>query len=487
VLPAVGVVLLESDYLMSVKYDAIVVGSGPNGLAAAIRLQQQGHSVLLIEGKDQVGGGLRTGELTLPGFRHDVCSAIHPMAIHSPFLSSLPLADFGLEFIHPAIAAAHPFDGEGAAYVTKSIADTAKALGKDEQVYLDLIGPVIENWPFIIDSILAPLRFPGHPFKLARFGLKALRSASAIAKSFSTKEGRGLWAGMAAHSIQPLTNISTAAIGLVLSAAAHIKGWPMAKGGSQAIADALAAYFKHLGGTIQTGKWIQSVDELPPARTVLLDVTPAQMLQIAGHRFNSFYKAQLQRYRYGMGVFKVDWALSGPIPFISEQCRKAATIHIGGTYEEIALSESTASSGKIADKPFILLAQQSLFDDSRAPAGQHTAWGYCHVPNGSVVDMTGVIEQQVERFAPGFRKLILGRHTMNAQQMETYNPNYIGGDINGGIIDIRQLYTRPTLSLTPYRTSDKQIYICSSSTPPGGGVHGMCGYHAAQTVLKDLF
>ena len=472
---------------MPVKYDAIVVGSGPNGLAAAIFLQQRGHSVLLIEGKDQVGGGLRTSELTLPGFHHDICSAIHPMAIHSPFLSSLPLTEFGLEYIHPAIVAAHPFERGNAAYVTNSIGDTAKALGKDEQVYLDLIGPVVEDWPLIIDNILGPLRFPRHPFKLARFGLKALRSASAIANKFSTKEGKGLWAGMAAHSIQPLTNVSTAAIGLVLSAAAHIKGWPMAKGGSQAIANAMAAYFKHLGGTIQKGQWIQSVDELPQARALVFDVTPVQLLKIAGHRFTSFYRSQLQRYRYGMGVFKLDWALSGPIPFLSEQCRKAATVHIGGTFEEIALSESNASSGKMADQPFVLLAQQSLFDVSRAPDGQHTAWGYCHVPNGSAADMTDIIEQQVERFAPGFKKLILARHSMNAQQMETYNPNYIGGDINGGIIDIRQLYTRPSLSLTPYRTSDKQIYICSSSTPPGGGVHGMCGYHAAQTILKDLF
>ncbi len=472
---------------MPVQYDAIVVGSGPNGLAAAIVLQQNGHSVLLIEGKEQLGGGLRTSELTLPGFHHDVCSAIHPMAIHSPFLSSLPLTDFGLEYIHPAIAAAHPFDGGDAAFVTNSIGDTARALGRDEQVYHDLIGPVVEDWPFIIDNILAPLRLPRHPFKLAKFGLKALRSASAIAQKFSTKEGKGLWAGMAAHSIQPLTNASTAAIGLVLSAAAHIKGWPMAKGGSQAVANAMVGYFKHLGGVVKTGQWVRSVDELPEARAIVLDVTPAQLLQIAGHRFGSFYKSQLQRYRYGMGVFKVDWALSGPIPFASEQCRQAATVHLGGTFEEIALSESSASSGTIIDKPFVLLAQQSLFDVSRAPDGQHTAWGYCHVPNGSVADMTDIIEQQVERFAPGFKKLILARHTMNAQQMETYNPNYIGGDINGGIIDLRQLYTRPTLSLTPYRTSDKQIYICSSSTPPGGGVHGMCGYHAAQTVLKDLF
>ncbi|HTG56923.1 MAG TPA: NAD(P)/FAD-dependent oxidoreductase, partial [Niabella sp.] len=278
---------------MAVKYDAIVVGSGPNGLAAAITLQQRGHSVLLIEGKEQVGGGLRTTELTLPGFHHDVCSAIHPMAIHSPFLASLPLADFGLEYIHPAIAAAHPFDGGSAAYVAHSIEDTASALGKDEQVYLDLIGPVVEDWPFIINNILAPLRFPGYPFKLARFGLKALRSASAIAKKFSTREGKGLWAGMAAHSIQPLTNASTAAIGLVLSAAAHIKGWPMAKGGSQAIANAMAAYFKHLGGTVQTGQWVQSVEELPQTRALVLDVTPAQLLKIAGHRFTSFYRSQL--------------------------------------------------------------------------------------------------------------------------------------------------------------------------------------------------
>ncbi len=472
---------------MPVKYDVIVVGSGPNGLAAAITVQQRGHSVLLIEGNEQVGGGLRTSELTLPGFQHDVCSAIHPMAIHSPFLASLPLADFGLQYVHPDIAAAHPFDDGGAAYVTNSLEDTARALGKDGQVYSDLIGPVVEDWPFIIDSILGPLRFPHHPFKLAKFGLKALRSASAIAKRFSTKEGKGLWAGMAAHSIQPLTNASTAAIGLVLSAAAHIKGWPMAKGGSQSIANALAAYFKHLGGTIQTGQWVKSVDELPEARALVLDVTPVQLLKMAGHRFTSSYKSQLQRYRYGMGVFKIDWALNGPIPFISEPSRKAATVHLGATFEEIALSESAAASGKAVDKPFVLLAQQSLFDNSRAPQGQHTAWGYCHVPNGSVAGMTDIIEKQVERFAPGFKELIIARNAMNAQQMEAYNPNYIGGDINGGIIDIRQLYTRPSLSLTPYRTSDKQIYICSSSTPPGGGVHGMCGLHAAQTILEDLF
>jgi len=469
------------------EYDAIVVGSGPNGLAAAITMQQEGLSVLLIEGKDTLGGGLRSAELTLPGFIHDVCSAVHPLAVGSPFFDTLPLADHGLSWVYPELAAAHPFDDGTAAVLDSSLTETARLLGSDEKAYLDLMQPLVAEWPSIATDVLGPLHFPEHPLAMARFGLKALTSATFLARRFKTKAAKGLWAGMAAHSIQPLTNLSTSAIGLVLMAAAHLKGWPVPAGGSKEIANALASYFIMLGGRIETGRYIQSLHELPSAKTVLFDVTPKQLLQIAGHKFSSIYKWQLEKYRYGMGVFKIDWALDGTIPFTAPEARKAGTVHIGNTLEEIRLSEQQCWDGVHAEKPFILLAQQSLFDDTRAPEGKHTAWAYCHVPNGSVKDMTTIIEQQVERFAPGFRDLILGRHTMNTAQVEEYNPNYIGGDINGGVIDLGQLFTRPALRSSPYRTSAKGLYICSSSTPPGGGVHGMCGYHAAKRAMKDIF
>lgn len=469
------------------EYDAVVVGSGPNGLAAAITLQRKGLSVLVLEAKDTIGGGLRTKELTLPGFKHDVCSAIHPMAVGSPFFSDLPLHEFGLKFVHSPIAAAHPFDTGDAAFLSRSLEETADALGKDKQAYLRLIKPVVESWPDIAADAMGPLRFPKHPIQMAAFGLNAIRSATCISKRFETEQAKGLWAGMSAHSIQPLTNWASAAIGLVLSAVGHIHGWPIPVGGSQSIADALAAYFVSLGGKIQTGVEVTSLKQLPVSKAVLFDVTPKQLLKITGDEFSGSYKKQLTNYRYGMGVFKVDWALSEPVPFKSSVCKQAGTVHLGNTFSEIATNEQAASDGKHPAKPFVLLAQQSSFDATRAPEGKHVAWAYCHVPNGSVVDMTNAIEQQVERFAPGFRDTILAKHTMNTSELQVYNPNYIGGDINGGIIDIRQLYTRPTLSLSPYRTARKGIYICSSSTPPGGGVHGMCGYHAAQTVIKDLF
>lgn len=469
------------------EFDAVVVGSGPNGLAAAITLQQEGLSVLLIEGKDVIGGGLTSAELTLPGFIHDVCSAIHPLAIGSPFFNTLPLADHGLDYTFPDLAAAHPFDDGTAAALGSSLEETAKLLGKDEQPYLDLFKPLVRDWPDIAADVLGPLHFPKHPLKMARFGLDALTSSTHLAKRFKTREAKGLWAGMAAHSIQPLTNLTTSAIGLVLMTAAHLKGWPIPVGGSKEIANALSSYFISLGGRIETGRYIKSLSELPSSKITLFDVTPKQLLQIAGHRFSSIYKWQLERYRYGMGVFKIDWALDGPIPFTAEEARKAGTVHIGNTIEEIRLSEQLSWEGKHADQPFVLLAQQSLFDDTRAPEGKHTAWAYCHVPNGSTKDMTAAIEQQIERFAPGFRDLILGRHTMNTAQVEAYNPNYIGGDINGGVIDLGQIFTRPALRSSPYLTSAKGLYICSSSTPPGGGVHGMCGYHAAKTALKDHF
>lgn len=468
-------------------FDAIIVGSGPNGLAAAITLQKAGLSVLVVEGKDSIGGGMRTLELTLPGFKHDVCSAIHPMAVGSPFFANIPLHEHGLEFIHAPLAAAHPLDNGETAILSKSIKETATSLGIDHDAYLNLIEPLVESWPKIAADVMSPLHFPKYPLLMAQFGLNAMKPASWVANRFSTEKAKGLWAGMAAHSIQPLTNYSTAAIGIVLSAVGHIHGWPIPKGGSQSIADALASYFVSLGGKIETGLMVQSLHQLPSSNAVLFDVTPKQLLQIAGDRFSPIYKWQLERYRYGMGVFKIDWALSGPIPFTSPECRMAGTVHLGNTFSEIAAGEQLSSSGGHPEKPFVLLAQQSLFDSTRAPEGKQTAWAYCHVPNGSAVDMTKAIENQVERFAPGFKDLILERNTMNSMQMEAYNPNYIGGDINGGIIDIGQLFTRPALRSSPYRTSAKGIYICSSSTPPGGGVHGMCGFHAAKTALNDIF
>src|SRR5690606_34669949 len=391
-------------------YDAVVVGSGPNGLAAAIALQQEGLSVLLVEGKDTVGGGMRTAELTLPGFHHDVCSAIHPMAASSPFFRTLPLDQHGLQYIYPSLSAAHPFDDGSAAVLTKSLTATAHQLGDDAEAYRELIDPVVRDWPQLADSLLGPMRLPEHPRKMTRFGLKALRSAHAVSESFSTERAKGLWAGMAAHSIMPLDKMTTAAVGLVLMAAGHLRGWPLARGGSQQIANALASYFTSIGGTIETGVYIKTLDQLPKARAVLFDVTPKQLLEIAGHKFSSVYNWQLKRYRYGPGVFKVDWALDGPVPFKASECLEAGTVHIGGTLDEIAVSEKASWRGSHPEKPCVLMIQQSLFDDTRAPDGKHTVWAYCHLPSGSTLDMTKAIEAQVERFAPGFRDRILGRH-----------------------------------------------------------------------------
>lgn len=472
---------------MATEYDAIVVGSGPNGLAAAITLQQTGLSVLIVEGHTDTGGGLRTSELTLPGYWSDVCSAIHPMAAGSPFLQTLPLDKFGLEYIHPPVLAAHPFDGGTAAILKRDLNETASLLGLDKDAYLNLLRPVVKSWPGLAPDVLGPLHFPKHPLDLARFGLQALRSANSISKGFSTKEAKGLWAGMAAHSLLSLDTLSTAAVGLVLMANGHLTGWPLPRGGSQRIAAALVAYFKSLGGKIQTDHYVTSLSDLPSAKAILFDITPKQLLRIAGESFDGLYRWQLKKYRYGTGVFKVDWALEGPVPFTAPECRQAGTVHLGNTIEEIARSEADAANGRLNDSPFVLLAQQSLFDNSRAPEGKQVLWGYCHVPNGSTADRTAVIEKQIERFAPGFRDLILDRHTFNTAQLEEYNPNYIGGDINGGILDIWQLFTRPALRISPYRTAAKGLYLCSSSTPPGGGVHGMCGYQAAKRALKDLW
>lgn len=473
--------------MRSVDYDAIVVGSGPNGLAAAIYLQQQGLAVLLVEAKDTIGGGMRSAALTLPGYLHDICSAVHPMAQASPFFSTLPLQSFGLEFLQPEIPAAHPFDDGVAALLHRSLQQTAEGLGNDQSAYLRLLSPIVKQWPVLISDLLAPLHVPSNPLPMAGFGLKGLASATRLAKRFSSREARGLFAGMAAHAIQPLESLATSAVGLVLMAAGHSGGWPIPKGGSQQIANALGAYFQSIGGTIETGIEVKRLQDLPSAKAILFDLTPRQLLRIAGHRFSSLYRWQLSRYQYGMGVFKMDFAIEGAIPFTNPDCRKAGTVHLGGTFEEIAAAERSTAQGNLPDNPFVLLAQPGITDPSRAPEGKQVVWAYCHVPNGSTQDRSAAIEAQIERFAPGFRDRILARHTYNTAEMESYNPNYIGGDINGGAQTISQLFTRPALRCSPYKTSAKGLYLCSSATPPGGGVHGMCGYHAARRALKDCF
>jgi phytoene dehydrogenase-like protein len=415
------------------------------------------------------------------------------MAVGSPFFQTLPLDKYGVEFLYPPINAAHPLDNGSAAALFSSIEQTVETLGSDASAYRRLFDPLVKHWPHLVKDALGPLRIPHHPLEMARFGLDALAPALTVARRFHTPEARALWAGMAAHSIVPLSYWGTSAIGLVLTTIGlvlttigHTTGWPMAKGGAAAIARAMAAYFESLGGKIETNTPVNTLSQLPETRAVLFDLTPRQVLAIAGEKFSPHYQNQLKRFRYGPGVFKIDWALDGPIPFTNEHCRRAGTVHIGGTLEEIAHGERETWAGRHVDNPFVLLAQQSLFDPTRAPEGKHTAWAYCHVPNGSTLDRTAIIERQVERFAPGFHDRILSRHVMNTAQMESYNANYIGGDINGGAIDIRQLFARPALRFSPYRTSARGLYICSSSTPPGGGVHGLCGYHAALVALKDI-
>lgn len=470
------------------NFDAIIIGSGPNGLAAAIRLAQEGLSVKVFEKADTVGGGTRTQELTLPGFRHDVCSAIHPLAKASPFLKSLPLEDFGLEWIQPEVPVAHPLDNEPPGALFRSLEKTQEYLGKDGKTYGNQVEPFIDSWDELLTDILAPFSpIPNHPFLMARFGLQGLKSAKGFAKKFKTTKARATFAGLAAHGILPFDKTATAAIGLVLGIAAHTVGWPYPKGGSHNITKAMAAYFKSLGGKIETGVEVKSLDDLPKTSAILFNNTPKQILNIAGSKLPSGYAHKLQNYEYGCGVFKLDMALSEPIPWKDEVCRKAGTVHVGGTLEEIADSEKASANGSHPEKPYVLVAQQSLGDESRAPSGKHTCWAYCHVPNGSTKDMSEPILNQIERFAPGFQDCIIGQHSMNTKAIEAYNPNYIGGDINGGKQDLSQLFTRPAGLFDPYYIPDTNLYICSSSTPPGGGVHGMCGFHAAESALQKEF
>ena len=457
------------------------MGAGPNGLAAAITLSRKFPSVLLAEAKETVGGGTRSAELTLPGFVHDVCSAVQPLALSSPFFRTLDLHRYGLEWLQPEIPLAHPFRDGDALCLYRSLDATADGLGSDGGAYRKLIGLFVENHEKLLADALKPLPIPTHPFLMARFGVKALRSARNLAEeTFRDWRTRALLAGLAAHAMIPLEKAATAAFGIVLAVLAHGVGWPVIRGGSQKLADALVACFMEGGGEIQTGITVGSMGDLPRADCYFFDVTPRQLLNIEGLGLSENYRGRLSRFRYGPGVCKVDWALGGPIPWKAEACRKAGTVHLGDSLEEIGASIRDAHEGRKCFAPYVVLAQQSLFDSSRAPAGRHTAWAYCHVPHGSPEDMTGIIEERIEHYAPGFRALILARNSMPAPAMERHNANYVGGDINGGVQDLHQLYSRPVLSLFPYRTSRKNVYICSSSTPPGGGVHGLCGFYAAR-------
>lgn len=470
------------------SYDAVIIGAGPNGLAAAICLAQHKLSVLIIEASETIGGGARSAELTLPGFTHDICSAIHPLAIGSPFFRTLPLSKYGLEFIEPPASLAHPLDDGTAVLLKKSIEESASMLGSDKENYRKLVEPFVKQWEALAPDILAPLRFPKHPFLMMRFGLKAFRAARTVAdKYFSETPARALFAGSAAHAMIPLEDLPSAAFGLVLLITAHSVGWGFPRGGAGKISEALATYFHTLGGEIETNSRVRNINELPSSKVILFDLTPRQIIDIAGHHLPENYKRRLASYRYGAGSFKMDFALSEPIPWKAKECAFAGTVHLGGNFNEIAESERSHNYGRISEKPFVLVAQNSLFDSTRAPSGKHIAWAYCHVPNGSTVDMTERIENQIERFAPGFRDCVLAKSVKSPADLERYNANYIGGDINGGASTVSQLFTRPIVKFNPYSMPAENLYICSSSTPPGGGVHGMCGFHAAQTVLVKVF
>ena len=467
------------------KPKACVVGAGPNGLAAAIVLAQAGLEVDVFEAETKPGGAVRTMELTLPGFLHDFGSAVHPLGIGSPFFSSLPLRDHGLEWIHSPAPLAHPLDDGTAVVLERDLASVSTSLGRDGDAWRRLVGPFVERWSELSREVLAPVpRIPKHPLLMARFGMYAFRSANAIAARFRNERTRALLAGLAAHSFLAFDEVLSGALGMLMAIPAHAVGWPIPRSGSQSLTNALCGYLATLGGRVQTGMRVESIESLSDYGLILCDVTPRQLLKIAGKQFSDNYRRTLEKFRYGPGVFKVDYALSRPIPWKAPECCRAATVHLGGSFEEIAASEKATRRGQISDRPFVLLAQPSLFDPTRAPAGKHTAWAYCHVPNGSKVDMLERLENQIERFAPGFHNAVLAQRVFSPAELESMDANLVGGDIAGGVVDIRQFLFRPTWR--HYATSASNIYICSASTPPGGAVHGMCGYHAARTALSRL-
>lgn len=469
------------------RYDAVVVGAGPNGLGAAITYARAGKSVLVLEAEDTPGGGARSFELTQPGYIHDLCAAILPFCAASPFMSELPLERFGLHLVHSPAPLAHPLDDGTAVILERSVDETAAGLRRDAGAYRRLMGPLVHDGHHLLTDVLGPLRWPRYPLVFARFGLLGLLPAAALARGvFRDEPARALFAGLAAHSILPLERPISAAFGLVLGWLGHMVGWPLARGGTQQVSNALIGYLHSLGGELRTGRRVEAVQDLPPHETALLDLTPRQVLAVAGSTLSERYRRVLSRFRYAPGVFKLDWALDSPIPWTAAACQRAATLHLGGTLDEIAASERAVFKGRHPERPFVLVAQQSLFDPTRAPPGKHTAWAYCHVPNGSTVDMTAAIEGQIERFAPGFRDRILARSALNSLEMEARNANHVGGDITGGVQDLGQLLTRPSARLVPYSTPNPRLYLCSASTPPGGGVHAMCGALAAQAALRRL-
>lgn len=475
------------DELKSKSYDAIVIGSGPNGLAAAILLAQNNRSVLVIEAEETFGGGSRTAELTLPGFRHDVCSAIHPLGVGSPFFRSLNLEQDGLEWIHPDAPVAHPLPDGTAALLERSFEATGATLDQDGEAWRHLMEPFARKADALFEDAMGPLHIPSNPFLLMKFGLKAIRSAQSLTHSwFRGEKAKALFAGIAAHTIQPLDYSLTAAIGLMLGVAGHAVGWPMPRGGAQSIIDALMSRLKSLGGDLVNNWRVESLEELPQAKAYFFDVAPRNLARICDQDLPSRYKNKLGRFRHGPPSFKVDWALSEPVPWKAKECARAGTVHLGGTFREIAFAEKEVAQGRHAEQPYVLFAQQSLFDSTRAPEGKHTGWGYCHVPMGSTMDVTEQIENQIERFAPGFRDVILERSITRPADFEAGNANYVDGDISGGAIDLWQLFFRPVMRRVPYTTPNPKIYVCSASTPPGAGVHGMCGYHAAKAALKRV-
>ena len=472
---------------MTGRFDVVIIGSGPNGLSAGITLAQAGISVLILEAGDTVGGGMRTAELTLDGFHHDICSAVHPMGYLSPYFKQLDLEKYGMEWVFPEVSVAHPLDDEPAVLLEQSVAETANNLGADGSRYRRIMQPFANRVDALFEDMLKPLGIPQSPVLFTRFGMQALLPASLYARMvFKEKRAKALFAGCAAHSILPFDKLFTTALGLIFLASGHGVDWPFPKGGSQALADALRDCFLDAGGTLQLSTRIDRFNQLPEARAYVFDTDPRQLASIAADKLPQSYKKRLRAYNFGPGVFKIDLALNAPIPWADPNCHKASTVHVGGTFEEIEASEKEIWQGKHSDTPYVLIAQQSHFDGTRAPDNHHTCWAYCHVPNGSNRDMSQVIKNQIERFAPGFQDTILAEHSMNSAAFEAYNPNYVGGAVTGGAADITQLFTRPTARFDPYSTPNNSIYICSASTPPGGGVHGMNGYYAAQSILRKL-